>query len=213
MARVTKNILGEVRGKVGNEVRKIRNRKPYVASMPSGYRMSNEPHVVEQRNLFKINGKFASMVYSDDLLKEIWTKAEIKNIKATTAFNKVSSINYHLFKDNQATECNIITPGGFKLPVKNVKCLKNNIEVSFGKTGIKRGEKRFNYLMFIWCENPGGKSEEYYTYCKISRGVDKPQTSIIFQFDEDINLKINNYNDKMISQKGSHLLSDNTGQE
>jgi hypothetical protein len=129
--------------------------------------MSDEQHVVEQRNLFKINGKFSGKVYSFDIFKEIWGKTELKNIKATTAFNKISSVNYGLFKDGRATENNLITPGGFKLPVKNIKFSGDRIEINFKKIRTKTEEKRFFYFGLIWFENPERIRKDYCAYSKI----------------------------------------------
>ena len=69
MASIKKNILGEVRGKVGDKVFKIRDNKGYVASAPSTYSMSNSPSAIANRDIKKVTGKFSSMVYNVEILK------------------------------------------------------------------------------------------------------------------------------------------------
>jgi hypothetical protein len=74
MAVLKKNVLGEVRGKIGNIVGKIRNGKHYIASVPSQYTMSRLPHEVDKRNRFRVNGIFAKAIRENELLYSIWHK-------------------------------------------------------------------------------------------------------------------------------------------
>ncbi len=194
MARVTKSILGEVRGKVGKEVRKIRNGKAYVASAPSKYTMCNEPHIVEQRNLFKVNGKFSSAVINIEILKKIW---EREKAPATNAYNKISSVNYYLCSPERPTEENIISPAGYKLPVKNVKYYYDRIEFELNGINNSKDEEKFIYTFLNCCYEPKRKRNEYFILNKIIEEKDKPEAKLILFFDEKLKSQNNNYK-KMI---------------
>jgi hypothetical protein len=96
MAKVTKQYLGVVRGKLGPEVFKEMNGESYVASAPSKPAPSTNPKVIARRYSFGLVMKLGHAISSIPFLKYFWKSLVIPtHPKAKTACNKVVVINYH----------------------------------------------------------------------------------------------------------------------
>ncbi len=96
MAKVIKQYLGVVRGKLGPEVFKEMNGESYVASAPSKPAPSTNPKVIARRNSFGLVMKLGHAISSIPNLKYFWKSFIIPtHPKAKTACNKVVVVNYH----------------------------------------------------------------------------------------------------------------------
>lgn len=160
MARIQKQILGEIRGKVGSIVGKVRNGKPYIASRPSKYTMSKVPHEVDKRNRFKVNGLFAKSIKENKLLYGIWDK---KKAPASSAYNKLCKVNYRLCNTDRPTDKNLITPDGFPLPVESISFFPDKIEAELLPFDILPDEKRVMFILLVSFYEPEKKELPYFS--------------------------------------------------
>ncbi len=159
MASLEKRVLGELRGKVGGIVAKVRYGKQYIASLPSGYRMSKAPHEVDKRNKFKVNGKFAGAIKESGLLYRVWEK---EKAPAVHAWNKICKINFKLCEPERPSARNLITPGGFPLPVTNIRDFSDRIEIELGTFEILSEEKKITFIVIISFYEPEVKENPYF---------------------------------------------------
>jgi hypothetical protein len=159
MGYLDKKVLGELRGRLGEIVGRVRNGKHYISSAPSHYTMSKLPHEVDKRNRFGVNGKFGKAVRENGLLFRIWDK---EKAPATNAYNKICKVNFKLCGTDRPSEENVITPEGFVLPVKNIQSLPDGIEAELEPFDMPDEEKDITYIMIVSFYEPRIKGHNYF---------------------------------------------------
>ncbi len=198
MARVKKNFLGEVRGKIGDVVYKKRGKTEYAASTPKARTDEVSPAETANRNRMKVAGKFAKAVKDVDVLKKIWESVEIEEYEDSEAINKITGINYKSFSPGKATEENKITPEGFNFPVKSVDCLESKVEVELNELPRRKGNEKLVFVLVMWFEKPRLNEYDYYTNECILKEAKGNGKRIIFELDENMKMKGTKYRDKII---------------
>ncbi len=198
MARVKKNFLGEVHGKIGDVVYKKRGKTEYAASTPKERTDDVSPAETANRNRMKVAGKFAKAVKGIEVLKKIWESVEIEKYKDSDPINKITGINYKSFLPGKATEENKITPEGFNIPVKSVNCLDSKIEVKLNEVLRKKGNEKFVLVLLTWFERPILKEHDYYSNECILKVLKDNGKKIFFELDKNIKMKESKYQDKII---------------
>lgn len=114
MAIVNGNVLGNLRGKLGNLSARTVNGKTVLAARPSSFNASQDPASLEVRAKFAVTATFAKNILSLPTLEEIWQKAKATGI---SAFNTIFKSNFSYSDTVKPTDQNIITPEGFALSV------------------------------------------------------------------------------------------------
>ena len=158
MATLKKKLFGDVIGRYGDWVGRVRYGKYYIASRPSKYRMSKAPHEVNKRNRFKVNGLFAKAIKSNELLYSLWY---INRAPATTAYNKICKVNFKRCGTDRPTTANLITPpGGFGLEITGAEAFDDRIEVDLVPFEIMENEKRVVFTMIVSFYEPKDKDSQ-----------------------------------------------------
>ena len=178
MARLEKRVLGEIRGRVGDVVIKLRNGKQYIASRPSKYTMSKASHEVDKRNRFKVNGLFAKAIKESDLLYRVWEK---EKAPAVSAYNKICKVNFKLCSTERPTNENLITPGGFNLPVESISYFPDRVEAELRPFDIMPGDKRVIFVLIICFYEPVRNEADYFTLKRI-QNYDLDELRLTFNF-------------------------------
>ena len=180
MATIKKKLFGEVIGRYGDWVGRVRHGKYYIASRPSKYRMSKAPHEVDKRNRFKVNGLFAKAIKENDLLYSVWYK---NRAPATTAYNKICKENFKRCGTERPTTNNLITPpGGFAFEINGAEAFDNRIETGFVPFEILENEKRVVFSMIVSFYEPKRKEYDPFT-AKAIRNYDLDELTLSFTFD------------------------------
>ena len=110
MARLTKTVLGEIRGKMGNLVIRKVNGREFISYRPANYRKTKKE--VPARQKMQAAVQFSRTVNSSDKLKMIWAKSKIK---ATNSYQKLIKHTLENAEPGSLTIKNKITPGGISL--------------------------------------------------------------------------------------------------
>ncbi len=126
MAILNGNVIGNLRGKLGNLSARTVNGKTILAARPSSFNASQDPASLEVRAKFAVTAKLASQVISLATLTSIWKKTQSTS---NSVFNEVFQGNFGYSSTERPTITNKITPDGFALPVQNASVLANNISV------------------------------------------------------------------------------------
>ncbi|MDR3609134.1 MAG: hypothetical protein P4L27_01060 [Ignavibacteriaceae bacterium] len=143
MGSLTKAVLGLVRGKVGNVSFRVRNNVTYAYSIPEKVNVSQTEGAKKARSKFTPLSRFASFIKSIPDLKYFWAKA---NIKASSAYHKITKYNYPFFLYNRPAIENEIVPRWAN------SSGMNPIRTSYlDKTGI-RMEARYEQGWFVQLE-------------------------------------------------------------
>ncbi len=114
MAILNGNVIGNMRGRLGNLSARTVDGKTIMAARPSSYTPNNTPAVLEVRQKFSATVSLAKAILSLATLAAIWQS--VKN-SGMSVFNTVFKSNFAYSASGKPTENNIITPGGFSLPV------------------------------------------------------------------------------------------------
>ena len=157
MAEQKKSILGNLRGKVGGNIYREVNGKTIVSKASDTHNTSQLPHEIDKRNIQKVNGKFASIINQNKLLHVIWEK---EKFPCTNAYNKINKVNYHFCAPDHPTEKAQITPGGFKLKVKDISIFPEGIEVTPDPIKLNKDEAAIAWIMILSFWNPKRKSKK-----------------------------------------------------
>ncbi len=180
MATIKKKLFGEVIGRYGDWVGRVRYGKYYIASRPSRYRMSKAPHEVDKRNRFKVNGLFAKAIKENNLLYKTWY---INRAPATTAYNKICKVNFKRCGTDRPTADNLITPpGGFGLRITGAEAFDERIEVELVPFEIMENEKRVVFTMIVSFHEPKRKEYDPFT-AKVIKNYDLDDLKLSFLFD------------------------------
>lgn len=121
MARVNKQILGVINGKIGNFVFRNVNGKTFVSNRPLKYNVTGTEESTRVKKGFKNLIQFSSYVNSIPILKEVWKS---KSVRGKRAYNKIFSNNKSQVKSPEISEYLFIVP-----PVSTVQMFVYNVEI------------------------------------------------------------------------------------
>ena len=194
MARLEKKVLGEIRGRIGDIVGKVRNGKQYIASRPTKYTMSKAPHEIDKRSRFKVNGLFAKAIKKSELLYKVWEK---NKAPAASAYNKICMVNFKLCRIDRPSEQNVITPNGFDLEIINITSLPGGVELELELFDILEAEKRIMFIMFVSFYEPEKKEINFFEAKRIKEYVIDGMR-ITFNYDSADRLLANAYKKRTV---------------
>ena len=126
MAIVKGSVIGNLSGKLGNLSARTVEGKTILAARPSSFNASQEPAVVEIRKKFAVTGSFIKVLLTLSALYEIWKKMKTAGM---SVYNYAFKNNFAYSSAEKPTDQNIITPGGFALPVQVATVAADNVSV------------------------------------------------------------------------------------
>ncbi|MCL5030117.1 MAG: hypothetical protein M1480_13990 [Bacteroidetes bacterium] len=127
MAILNGNVIGNMRGRLGNLSARTVDGKTIMSARPSNFNVSNDPAVTEVRQKFSVTVALAKSILTLATLAAIW-----KTVKQSgmTVFNTIFKSNFAYSSVDKPTENNIITPGGFSLPVDTAAVALDKVTAS-----------------------------------------------------------------------------------
>ena len=128
MAILNGNVIGNLSGKLGNLSARTVEGKTILAARPSSFNVNYDPAVVEVRQKFAVTASFSKNILSLLTLAAIWQLVKESGI---SVYNTIFKNNFAFSGTDKPTENNIITPGGFGLPVTAAAVGADNITASF----------------------------------------------------------------------------------
>jgi len=110
MARLRGNVLGQLRGTLGNFYAREIDGETFLSSRAASYHLPVDPDSIVKRKQFAVTGRFAKLVNSLPVLKTVWKHTAGKS---TSPYNVICKYNYHFASVDRPTLQNIISPEGF----------------------------------------------------------------------------------------------------
>lgn len=172
MGRLKNMVLGNVTGKVGNVVFRVKGKKAYAYASPEKVKVSQTKGAKEARSKFTPLSNFASFINSIPELKYFWLKAKID---ASSAYHKITKLNYKLLLHNRPTINNLISPW-----IENENIINPIRMCGLDKSGIwiqakyEKGqfipldeEESISALAIICFYNPRRRWEKYFVLNKL----------------------------------------------
>ena len=127
MAILNGNVIGNMRGRLGNLSARTVDGKTILAARPSSFNVNNDPAVTQVRQKFSVTVALAQAVLALATLAVIW-----KSVKESgmSVYNTIFKSNFQYSGTDKPTVDNIITPGGFSLPVNVAAVAADKITAS-----------------------------------------------------------------------------------
>ncbi len=107
MARISKSVVGNLSGSLGDIVFHQRNGKVFARRRPPSFVPGNDPESVDRRLRFGFSVRLAKAIYSIPEVKTIWQKA---TPKGKSTFNFIVGTNTKLVNAGSVTDCTAIVP-------------------------------------------------------------------------------------------------------
>jgi hypothetical protein len=124
MAIVKGSVIGNLSGRLGNLSARTVDGKTILAARPSSFNASQEPAVIEIRKKFAVTGSFVKALLALSALYEIWKKVKTSGM---SVYNFAFKSNFTYSSAERPTDQNIVTPGGFALPVQAATVQVDNL--------------------------------------------------------------------------------------
>jgi len=170
MARLTGSVLGNLRGKLGNLSARTVEGKTILSARPSSFNVSQTPESIEARKRFGITGNFSKFLMENPDLVSIWSKVKFSGM---SVFNTIFKSNYPYTSPDRPTEDNIITPGGFGLPLTTATLASDNLTLEVGALDsvaiISPEEVDLSIAAVVVYHNPINPADNPYRVIKLSK--------------------------------------------
>jgi len=153
MAIVTKRILGDYHGKIGNEIFKIRYGTQFFYPAPSKHKMSKSAAFKNEQSKFGLTVRFAKIINSVEELSNLW---RVSNLPGVNCYQKMIKNNLAYSQKDRLTTNNIITPAGIVYPsISGITFGNNTIKFSVTlKDGVSRNfysqPHKFISILFLY---------------------------------------------------------------
>lgn len=137
MARLNKQVLGRVRGAVGDIVFREKNGINFIGVKPSPFMPGTDEASVARRARFALNAKLASTINNNVQLKSIW---QDKSPSGLSSHNFILRQNYPFVQPGSISNMVKMFPdSGFGLTASNLTVSSTQISVSVGPIGTTAG--------------------------------------------------------------------------
>ncbi len=114
MAILSGNVIGNMKGKLGNLSARTVEGRTIMAARPSSFNASQDPASLEVRAKFAVTANFSKSVLSLSALSSIWNKVKSSGI---SAFNAIFKANFAFSGIDKPSEQNILALEGFPLQI------------------------------------------------------------------------------------------------
>lgn len=148
-----KGVVGRVTGVIGPFVLRYHNNKLIISERPKIFRMSMSRAAVQGRNNFAASVKFAGFLYNNEILREIWNKADIEGRRV---WNRLQKYN-HIYGDHPTQE-NMITPGKYHFELNHICSLEKDFSIRLNEEFAVSENKKL--LMVMVNYDPIKKSDQ-----------------------------------------------------
>lgn len=167
MGKLEKQVLGKIRGKVGDVMFRITNGMAIVSACPTKRALSNEPGAVKRRNHFSVAVKFAHAVNYLSPLKHFWKNLVISsNTGFRSALNKIVKENYpHVSDSDILSTASIVPDIGFQVNPTATTLSNSEISVTLGAIGTDKGidtavETKLQLAAVVFLKTPVVESDK-----------------------------------------------------
>src|ERR1039457_4032557 len=124
MARLRKQVIGQLQRGIADIKIKYRNGKPYVASKPGKFNTGKDPITLFKKNQGKFIGKLSSVIYKIEILKKIWSLTD--GPKGYT-YQQIWARNYRSIKNSDLSGIVTLAPScTFKTTDQTIELRENN---------------------------------------------------------------------------------------
>ncbi len=147
MAKLKKQVLGEVSGTLGTFVFREVKGKNVIGMRPTNVNVANDPASVDRRNKFKMSSKLAQSILADQYLKKLWGA---KTPYELNTHNYIIQQNYNSVQPSNLTDVVKLIPDfGFPLTISSVAKSASQISANITALNSNPGFKFMDETQII----------------------------------------------------------------
>uniref|UniRef100_A0A7V2ZIA4 Uncharacterized protein n=1 Tax=Ignavibacterium album TaxID=591197 RepID=A0A7V2ZIA4_9BACT len=167
MAQLKKQVLGKVRGKVGDLVFRNRHETNYVSLRPIRFNAPMDDRAIARRNKFKSAVQLASAMNSIIPLKQSWN---MYSSGTNTVYNRMVKANFGSLENLLPSQNTLLTPGrGFGVVVQNTELSQEQMRLSIDALGDGSGidtqiEKNIRLACVLCLSEPLNQMDAQFVY-------------------------------------------------
>lgn len=205
MAKLKKQILGKVSGKLGDIVFRNTKKTNYIAVRPISFNAPMDENSINRRGKFAVSVKLSSVILSIPELKYIWNK---QTPAGMTTVNYLVSQNYSRVNSQGLTEnVNLTPPMGFSLKEDKILIDSEMVTITINPIGSRSGinpetEKFVKAIIVISLSNPMNTNFNQYALFGLSSEPISLNLTERLHFEipitNQISELINNYSEKIL---------------
>jgi hypothetical protein len=112
MAELSKSVIGNLSGTLGDVVFHQKNGKVFVRRRPKAFIPGNDPKSVERRSRFAFSAKLARAIYAIPEVRMVWQEVVPHG---RSVYHFITGTNTNLVKADSVTDRTVLVPGGKNL--------------------------------------------------------------------------------------------------
>lgn len=173
MAILSGNVIGNMKGKLGNLSARTVEGRTIMAARPSSFNASQDPASLEVRAKFAVTANFSKSVLSLAALSSIWNKVKSSGI---SAFNAIFKANFAFSAIDKPTEHNVLTPEGFPLQIEtsavDVDKITATLPILNTVTSFGADEVHLSVNALVCYHDPVNPTNEQFKIISLSKEVE-----------------------------------------
>jgi hypothetical protein len=199
MARLNKQVLGRVRGSLGDIVFREKNGKNFIAMKPSSFTPGSDEASVARRVKFALAAKLASTINNNPALKTVWSESAPVGL---SSHNDILRQNYPFVElDNISGLIKLLPDAGFSTAASNLAISATDISVNIGPIGTLTGinitdEPNCRSYALVYLNGPVKDSVSPYSFMLFTSANQTTQLDVELAF----NFQLSNQDSLLISK-------------
>ena len=183
MGNITKKVLGEVHGKIGDLRFYERDGKNIISTRPNSFMPGTDEKSINRRARFALAAKFSEAINDTPQIKYFWKKDKPEGLNS---YNYIIRKNFPFVLSDSITSSAVLVPEfGFGVTASSVSIAPASVSVELNPVGHNNSidpavELNCQLSLIIYLSNPMLESYEPYTFINL--------VSTILPLDLDANL-------------------------
>ena len=200
MAEITKNVIGNISGTLGNMVFRNIGGKVIIYTRPHNQKISYTDKSVKNRGKFGMASLLSTNALQLPGIKEVWNSS---NHEGRSAYTKIIKFNAKSVEADRLTIKNDIVPIGKRLTVNSFSLTSEKFEIDFNTDNFQNITQPYNACLLIFLydlKNPATGSNHYFIKDTliINDGITSGNKNLQFIMSNTYSAEISLYNKAVI---------------
>ena len=200
MAEITKNVIGNISGTLGNMVFRNIGGKVIIYTRPHNQKISYTEKSVKNRGKFGMASLLSTNALQLPGIKEVWNSS---NLEGRSAYTKIIKFNAKSVEADRLTIKNDIVPIGKRLTVNSFSLTSEKFEIDYNTDNLQNITQPYNACLLIFLydlKNPATGSNHYFIKDTliINDGITSENKTLQFIMSNTYSAEISLYNKAVI---------------
>ena len=200
MAEITKSVIGNISGTLGNMVFRNIGGKVIIYTRPHNQKISYTDKSVKNRGKFGMASLLSTNALWFPGIKEVWNSS---NLGGRSAYTKIIKFNAKSVEADRLTIKNDIVPLGKRLTVNSFSLTSEKFEIDFNTDNFQNITQPYNACLLIFLydlKNPATGSNHYFIKDTliINDGITSGNKNLQFIMSNTYSAEISLYNKAVI---------------